>query len=74
MGKCGQNKTISGPRSFPGTHTCKWSQRITCSTLQPKSADKEIENNNCVDVHLSLACGCEKNYICPLQQAVIHDS
>lgn len=49
-------------------------QRITCSTTQPKSADKAIQNNQSVDVHLSLAWGCEKNYLCPLQQAIIHDS
>lgn len=74
MGKRGQNKTTSGTRSDPGTQTCKCNQRITCSTTQPKSADKEIENNNCVDEHLSLARGCENNYLCPLQEAVIHDS
>lgn len=71
MGKGGQNKTTSGTKSSPA---CKWCHRIAGSTTQPKSADKEIENNNCADVHLSLARGCEKNYICPLQQAVIHHS
>jgi len=42
-------------------------RRIMCSTIQPESAHKAIQNKESVDVHLSLAWGCEKNDICPLQ-------